>query len=76
MKHRLKVCIEIVEVLNLLRLCEVAHKSRFEVGKTFSSTIGNHQIQLKYYRCPCYSFGSDNRFDDFLLSDGTGKSEF
>ena len=75
---------EILEVLNLLRLYEVAYKyfsnRDLDFEKYFRSKIEkkvlHHQIQLEYYRCLCYSICSDNKFDDFLLSDGPRKPDF
>ena len=36
----------------------------------------NHQIQFKYYRLPCHSVCSNNKFDDILLSENAGKPHF
>ena len=64
----------------MLGSTQIVFQSRFEFWKNFCSTIEkkvlNHQIQLKCYSFLCYSIGSDNKFDDFLLIDGPGKPDY
>ena len=43
---------------------------------TFKKKVLNQLIQLEYYKFLCYPICSDNKFDDFLLSDGLQKPDF
>ena len=81
-KHSLKVCIEISKSLESFETKQGSKQfsnQDLNFEKHFCSIIGqvlNHEIQLKYYRLPCYSICSDNKSDRFLSSDDPGKPDF